>query len=76
MKLDFLRRNIGYKLFALVLSVMLHIIATAQQNPSGVRDQYVQPEIVKLPDTLLVGEPPPTSADQGIRQGNGVGAVR
>ena len=34
MKLGFLRRNIGYKLFALVLSVMLYCVASAQQNPA------------------------------------------
>lgn len=58
MRLGFLRRNVGYKLFALVLSVMLYYVASAQQNPTGVRDQYVQPEIARLPGSLIVAEPP------------------
>ena len=58
MKALFLRRNVGYKLFALMLSVLLYYVANAQKNPVGVRDQYLQPEIAKLPDSLVIKEPP------------------
>ncbi|MBC7805389.1 MAG: hypothetical protein H7145_04490 [Akkermansiaceae bacterium] len=58
MRLAFLRRNIGYKLFALVLSVMLYYVASIQQNPRVTRDQYVQPEVMQLPATLVIKERP------------------
>lgn len=58
MKLGFLRRNLGYKIFALVLSCMLYYVASVQQNPRITREQYVQPEIQQLPDGLVVKGPP------------------
>lgn len=58
MRLSFLRRNLGYKLFALVLSIMLYYVASYQQNPRISRDQYVQPEVMQLPPTLVIKERP------------------
>lgn len=58
MRLAFLRRNIGYKLFALVLAIMLYYVASIQQNPRLTRDQYVQPEVIQLPETLVIKERP------------------
>lgn len=58
MRLGFLRRNFGYKLFALLLSIMLYYIASIQLNPSITRDQYVQPVVTQLPSTLVIKERP------------------
>ncbi len=58
MRLGFLRRNFGYKLFALVLSCMLYYVASVQQNPRATREQYVQPEVRQLPENLVVKGPP------------------
>ena len=58
MRLVFLRRNIGYKLFALVLSSMLYYVASVQQNPRITRDQFVQPEVRQLSDKLVIKERP------------------
>lgn len=58
MRLPFLRRNFGYKLFALVLSIMLYYIANNQLNPRVTREQYVQPKIMQLPTNLVVKERP------------------
>ncbi|MBC8135155.1 MAG: hypothetical protein H8F28_04605 [Fibrella sp.] len=58
MRLTFLRRNLGYKMFALVLSIMLYYVASVQQNPRLTRDQYVQPEVMQLPATLVIKERP------------------
>jgi YbbR domain-containing protein len=54
MRLGFLRRNLGYKVFALVLSCMLYYVASVQQNPRVTREQYVQPEVRQLPESLVI----------------------
>ena len=53
-----LRRNFGYKVFSLLLSSLLFYIAGAQTDPRAKSDNYIQPEIVRLPDVLVVREAP------------------
>jgi len=53
-----IKRNLGYKIFSLIVATLLYYVASAQQNPHVTRDLYIQPEVVKLPQSIVVKDPP------------------
>lgn len=50
----FVRRNFGYKLMALVISVLLYTISHNQLNPHTTNEVYIQPAVVDVPEDLVV----------------------
>ncbi len=53
------RRNTGYKLLAVAVAVLLYAVANDQQNPPTARPVYVTPQIVNLPNDMVVKSGPP-----------------
>lgn len=62
MNLAFLKRNLGYKIFSLLVAILLYNVAVAQQNPRVTRQVFIQPEVTRLPGTMLLRDPPPPVA--------------
>jgi YbbR domain-containing protein len=58
MKLAFLRRNLGYKLFSLALAILLYTVVFAQQRPTTNREVFIQPEVVNVPGDMVVKSGP------------------
>jgi YbbR domain-containing protein len=58
--ISLLRRNLFYKLFALGAAILFYVIASYQQNPraNDHEEVYIQPEIIGLPESLVVRVPP------------------
>lgn len=46
------RRNLGYKLLSLGISILLYLVASSQSNPQATTRAVVQPEVVHLPRHL------------------------
>ena len=53
------RRNLGYKVISVIVAIMLHVVALAQQKtPTLTRDFSVLPEVRNVPENLIVTTPP------------------
>ncbi|GAB4461225.1 MAG: hypothetical protein OHK0029_26210 [Armatimonadaceae bacterium] len=56
---SFLRRNIGYKILSLALGILLYTVVYAQRRPHVTREVFVQPEVVNVPEGMVVKSEPP-----------------
>ena len=54
-----LRRNLGYKILALAAAALLYRIASAQQSGRTPVEVFVQPEVMGIPENLVLTAPPP-----------------
>jgi YbbR domain-containing protein len=53
-----LRRNFGYKLVSVAIAILLYSIANNQLNPHTINEVYVLPEVVDVPDDMVVRTAP------------------
>lgn len=58
--LAWIKRNAGYKILAVIIAVLLYAIANDQQNPPTTRSVYVAPQLVNLPDDMVLKSGPPS----------------
>ena len=57
--LALVRRDFGFKVLSVIIGVLLYAVATDQRNPPTTRQVFVSPQIVNLPNDMVIKSSPP-----------------